>query len=128
MGEYNNLMANNNVSKMGDPKQTVWQEIVNFIPKLLIWAAYITLAVVAKIAFDSRFVKLSAKQIAIKIILSVFVGVLAAILCETLHWNTWGKVIVPVSTLIGEGIVGYIISNWEKVANLFLSIFIKSKS
>lgn len=100
---------------MGDTKTTLWNEIVQGVGKGLVWIAYISIGVIAKLAFDSRSNKLTTRQIIIKTVLSIFVGVLAAIVCENLHYDMWGKVIVPVSTLIGEGVIVYVMSNWKKI-------------
>lgn len=103
---------------MGDNHQpTTWQEIVQGLTKGLVWLGYISIGVMAKLAFDSRKAQLTKKQIVVKSILSIFTGYLAAVLCEQYGYIQWAKVIVPVSTLLGEGIVMYIMTNWKKWAN-----------
>jgi hypothetical protein len=109
---------------MGDSKTTLWNEIGQGFGKLLIWAAYIAMAVLAKIAADSRVARLTRRDIIIKTILSVFVGVLAAIACENFGYRESGKIIVPVATLLGEGIVVYVMTNWRRlIAKLMPNLF-----
>lgn len=99
---------------MGDPQTTFWHEISQFFGKAALWVGYITLGVMAKLAFDSRTNRLSRRQIIIKAVLSIFAGYLAAVCCEAFGYSSLGKIIVPVSTLCGEGIVVYIMTNWDK--------------
>jgi hypothetical protein len=73
------------------------------------------MGVMAKLAFDSRTQTLNTRQIIIKTVLSIFVGILTAILCENNGMEKLGKVLVPVATLIGEGIVVWIMNNWRNV-------------
>lgn len=100
---------------MGDPKTTVWQEFWQGALKLGTWFVYISIAVIAKLAADSRVAKLTKRDIVIKTVLSVFAGVIAAIICENTGYQKWGKVIVPVATLLGEGMVVYIMTNWRRL-------------
>jgi hypothetical protein len=74
----------------------------------------------AKLAFDSRKAQLTKKQIIVKSVLSIFTGYLAAVICEQYGYTQWAKVIVPVATLLGEGIVMYSMTNWKKWLNKLL--------
>jgi len=105
---------------MGNPQTTLWQEVTQGLAKIFIWCAYILLGVLTKIAFDSRVQRLTTKQIAVKVTLSIFAGVIAATICENTGNQRWGKVIVPVATLIGEGLTGYVMANWKKIASRLL--------
>lgn len=98
-------------------KTTLWQEVTQGAGKVLTWILLITLSVIAKLAADSRVAKLTRRDIIIKTILSVFVGVVAAIACESFSIEEWGKVIVPVSTLLGESIIIYTMANWTIILN-----------
>lgn len=100
---------------MGDTKTTIWNEIGQGFGKMLIWIAYISMAVIAKIAADSRVARLTRRDIIVKTVLSVFVGVMAAVICENFGYQKSGKIIVPVSTLLGEGIVVYVMTNWRRL-------------
>lgn len=112
---------------MGDTKQQA-QEWSQGLAKAAIWLFYITVGVVAKLAFDSRNSKLTWKAIAIKSILSIFVGFIAAIFCENFGYRDWGKVIVPVSTLLGEALIVWAMTNWYGVlSRAFPRIFPKNK-
>lgn len=100
---------------MGEPKEKLndvefWQGIY----KGLIYAGYIILGALAKIAFDSRIKPLTKREVMVKFILSVFAGILAWRLCAVTNRMEFGQVIVPVATLLGEGIVTYIMTNWRK--------------
>lgn len=111
---------------MADPQHSVWQEITQGLGKGLIWVGYITLGVMAKLAFDSRNERLTKKQIVVKSVLSIFCGYLAAVVCENTHYSNWAKVIVPVSTLLGEGLVLYIMTNWRRFIDKFLPTWMQS--
>jgi len=113
---------------MGDPQNsTWWQEIIQGLAKGLVWLMYITIGVMAKLAFDSRNNQLTRKQIIVKSVLSIFCGYLAAVLCENLHYGNWAKVVVPVSTLMGEALVMYFMSNWKQFISRFIPGFFQSK-
>lgn len=105
---------------MGDEKVTLWNEFTQGMIKAAIWFGYITIGVVAKLAFDSRNNVLSRKDIIIKTVFSIFIGYLSAYICEKTGNLRWIGVIVPVSTLLGEGIVLYIMSNWKTILNKIL--------
>jgi hypothetical protein len=112
---------------MGDPQNhTWWEEIIQAFGKGIVWFFYITIGVLAKLAFDSRNNKLTRKQIIVKSVLSIFCGYLSAVLCENFNYTQWAKIVVPVSTLLGEGIVLYIMTNWKKFVNKFLPPFLQS--
>lgn len=119
-------MANIYDNKMGDPKQTLWQEITQGIGKIMMFLSYIAIGTIAKIAFDSRTNKLTWKQIGIKSALSICAGAIASVMCQKWGFEKWAMLIVPTSTLIGEGLFGYVISHWEAVADKFLAIFVKT--
>jgi len=120
-------MANNKFNTMGDPKITIWEELSQGFSKALIWLSYISIGVMAKLAFDSRLHTLTKKQIIIKTVLSVFVGYIAAVICETAHYTSWIKIVAPVSTLLGESIVVYTMTNWRQWANDFLPKWFRPK-
>jgi len=99
---------------MGDEKVTLWQEIQQGALKALIWGGYISIGVFAKLAFDSRNNVLSRRQVIVKTILSIFIGYLSAYICEKTGQLKWIGVIVPVCTLLGEGIVLHIMNNYKQ--------------
>lgn len=111
---------------MGDPQNsTWWQEILQGLAKGLIWFFYISIGVIAKLAFDSRTTQLTKKQIIVKSVLSIFCGYVAAVVCENMNYKEWGKVIIPVATLLGEGIVMYIMNNWKEFVNKLIPPFFR---
>lgn len=113
---------------MGEPKQTVVQEFMQFIEKGLTWLIYIAIGVMAKLAFDSRSSQLSRRQIIVKAVLSIFVGYMAAVVCEIYHYNRWAKLAVPVATLLGEGIVVYLMSNWKTMLSKIMPAWFITKT
>lgn len=98
-------------------KTKLWEELTQGAGKVLMWVSLISLSVIAKLAADSRVARLRRRDIIIKTVLSVFVGVVAAIACEAFNLVQWGKVIVPVATLLGESIIIYTMANWAIVLN-----------
>lgn len=112
---------------MGDNHQpTTWQEIIQGLSKALVWLVYISIGVLAKLAFDSRKTQLSKKEIIVKSVLSIFCGYIAAVACEQFGYENWAKLVVPVSTLLGEGIVMYVMTNWRKWLNKILPPILQS--
>jgi hypothetical protein len=105
---------------MGDPQTTFWQEAQIFLTKALGWLVWITIGVAAKLAFDSRAKQLTKRDVIIKSILSIFCGYLAAVLCDKYGYEEWGKIVVPVATLLGEGVIMYVMTNWKKWIDPFL--------
>lgn len=107
----------NNDITMGDIKQQaaeIWQGLGKAITTILL----ILLSVMAKLAADSRIQRLTRRDIIIKTVLSVFVGALASIICEVLK-TKWGRVVVPVCTLLGESMVVYVMTNWKPIAEKY---------
>lgn len=113
------LQTKTNTKGMGDNYQQK-SEIAQAVAKWLGYFFYITLGVMAKLAFDSRVNTLSKKQVVIKAVLSIFVGILAANLCEFGHYEKASKIIVPTATILGESIISYLMTNWKVIANKFL--------
>lgn len=111
---------------MGDPKITLWEELGQGLQKIIIWMAYISIGVVTKIAVDSRANSLTWRQIFVKSVLSIFAGVMAAVFCENTGYVKWAKLIVPVSTLLGEAIVLYLMHNWKQIANKVLPAYFQN--
>ena len=112
---------------MGDPKITVWQEFQQGLLKALIWLGYISIGVMAKLAFDSRTQTLTRRQVIVKTVLSIFVGYLSAYICEQTGHLKFIGVIVPVCTLLGEAIVLYAMHNWRQIANKVLPAWFQEK-
>lgn len=104
-----------------------WFEVKQFLMKIGVYACYIGIAVMAKIAVDSRTVKLTKREIIIKVVLSVFIGVLAATLCESSkNYQEYSKIIVPVSTLLGESLVVWLITNGKTIIIKILESIFKN--
>jgi hypothetical protein len=112
---------------MGDVKTTVWQEVTQGLGKFLTWGIYILFGVMAKLAFDSRNQILTRKQVVIKTVLSMFSGFMSAVICEHTGRENWIKIVAPVSTLLGESLVVYVMSNWNDWAYRFLPTWFKKK-
>lgn len=101
---------------MGDKYEAnTWSEIMQGLGKGLAWLFYIIMGVMAKLAFDSRVTVLTRQQIIVKTVLSVFVGYLAAAICEWRGYTELAKVVVPVFTLLGESLVSYFMTHWKKL-------------
>lgn len=121
---------------MGNP-QTWWQqsfqEIIQFLSKILVFVWYITVGVVIKIALDSRTQKLTKRQIWIKVAISVAMGYLSLQVCVLFRYLQLAGLIVPICTLLGESIAIWLMANWENIMTKFFpgwfsSIFYKSKN
>ena len=100
---------------MGD-KNTIVNEFIQGFEKALIWLAYITVGVLAKLAFDSRNEHLTRRQIVIKVTLSIFAGYMASVACEATGYTKFAGLIVPVATLLGEGFIVYLMKHWQQLA------------
>jgi len=108
---------------MGDTQNSnFWSEIIQGLGKGLVWLGYICIGVMAKLAFDSRSNTLTKKEVIVKSILSIFCGYIAAVSCENMNYAGWAKIIVPVSTLLGEGLVMWIMTNWKQFLNKYFRI------
>lgn len=118
VGRLPNTHSHNTIGKMGDIRQPA-TEIWQGLGKIATWVILILLSVMAKLAADSRVQRLTKRDIVIKTVLSIFVGVVAAIICESLR-TKWGKVIVPVSTLLGESVIVYVMTNWQSFLSKLL--------
>ena len=98
---------------------TFWQEIMQGAGKFITWFAYISIGVLAKLAFDSRNAKLTKKNIIVKTVLSIFCGFIAAQVCENFGYDSYIGIISPVATLLGESIIVYVMTNWKAVTFKF---------
>lgn len=105
---------------MGDPKTNEGQEVVQWLAKAAMWLAYMAIGVIGKIAFDSRNSILTSRAIIVKSILSVTVGAMSGLACEMMHHESWEKLIIPVSTLLGESILVYFMTKWKFVLEKYI--------
>jgi len=98
---------------MADPQHGFWHEVTQFLSKAFIYLFYISIGVIAKLAFEAQTIIMTNRQKIITVILSVFAGYLAAAICEWQNAQNVAKVVVPVATLLGDSLVKYIITNWK---------------
>lgn len=106
---------------MGDPKTTnEGQELVQWLAKAAMWLGYMAIGVIGKLAFDSRNSVLTSRAIILKSILSVTVGAMSGLACEALGHESWEKLIIPVSTLLGESFLVYMMTKWKVALEKYL--------
>lgn len=110
---------------MGD--KGIINEVLQGLEKALVWVAYIAVGVLAKLAFDSRNEHLTRRQIVIKVVLSIFAGYMASIACDAFNYQKFAGLVVPVVTLLGEGVIVHIMKYWRTYAVRFLPWFFKKK-
>lgn len=108
---------------MGDPQ--VWQEIKQGLMKAAIYVCYGGIAVVAKLAIDSRGKPLSKREIAAKVALSIFGGVMCGTLCNKLGYKEWDLIATATGTYLGESLLLFVMTNWVKWADKLLPPFLK---
>ena len=96
---------------MGDTKTTIWQDVVQAIPKFMMAAAYIAIGLIAKFAIDSRTQKLTKTQLWGKGSISFLVGFISFMTCKALGKIEWAGVVTPASTMLGETIAVYIFTH-----------------
>ena len=104
---------------MGDPK-TQATEWTQGLAKAMMWLAYMAIGVVGKLAFDSRNSILTSRAIIVKSILSVVVGAMSGLACEAFNHPGWEKLVIPVSTLLGESILVYVMTKWKDVIEKYV--------
>lgn len=102
-------------------------EITQGLEKALVWILYITAGVLAKLAFDSRNEQLTKKQIVVKVALSIFAGYMASVACETFNYQKFAGLVVPVVTLLGEGVIVHLMKHWRAYATKLLPWLNKKK-
>lgn len=96
-------------------KHNFWDEVAEFLAKNVGLIISILMGTAVKIAIDSRSKKLSKKDIAIKVVLSFFVGYLTAVYLESHNMEDKVKFVVPIATLIGESLVIWFMQNSKKI-------------
>lgn len=104
---------------MGDPK-TQGTDIVQALAKAAMWISYMAVGVIGKLAFDSRNSILTARAIILKTVLSVVIGIISGLACEALGHEAWEKLIIPVSTLLGESLLVYVMTKWKTALERFV--------
>lgn len=101
-----------------------WDEVGEFFVKNLALILSLMAGTAAKIALDSRTRRLSKRDVAIKVVLSFFVGYLGSIYMDSHGLQVQAKWGVPLITLLGESIVMWIMGNSKKIFNAaLLAIF-----
>lgn len=110
---------------MGDPNTSLSQEIQIAFSKALGWLVWVTIGVAAKLALESRTKKLSWKEILIIVIISVFVGYVSFKIINKTGYEDWGGVIVPVCTLLGQSLINFFLTNWERWLDKLLPPLLK---
>jgi hypothetical protein len=98
---------------MGDPQTNIWQELNVALTKALGWLIWVTIGVAAKLAFESRTKKLSWREIIVIVVISVFSGYIANAVCNKTGYRDWSGVVVPISTLLGQSLMNWVMVNWK---------------
>lgn len=106
---------------------TVWEEIGQFFLKNITLLTALCLGTAAKIAIDSRVKKLSKREIAIKVVLSFFMGYTGSIYMTTHGWAEQAKWAVPLITLLGESIVMWIMGHSRRIIETIIVSYFPSK-
>lgn len=102
---------------MGDEKQP---DLIQGLAKVAMWISYMAIGVIGKLAFDSRNSVLTARAIILKSVLSVTVGAMSGLACEAFNHAAWEKLIIPVSTLLGESLLVYVMTKWKLVIEKYI--------
>ncbi len=93
---------------MGDTKTNdFWQTVGKFAMAV----GYISLGVIAKLAIDSREVKLTTGQIVFKICIMLPMGFCSFMACFATNRVMWAGVVTPITTMLGEPIALWILKN-----------------
>jgi len=108
---------------MGDVQ--AWAEIKQAVIKAATYVCYGGIAIVAKVAMDSRNKTLSKKEIAAKVALSIFGGVMCGTICNRLGYKEWDLIVTATGTYLGESILLFVMTNWGKWADKLLPPFLK---
>lgn len=100
---------------MADDKK----EIAETLAKVLMAVGSIGMALIAKIAFDSRNNALTWKAIIVKSVMGIFAGFITTVyLIPRANIYLIGAV-VPVATLLGESLMIWLMTNWKSVLSRY---------
>lgn len=108
LGIFINVRFNYNA--MGEQPNTRY-DFWETVGKVLMAAGYITLGVIAKLAIDSRQVKLTRWQIIFKIAIMLPIGFCSFMACYATNRVLWAGVVTPISTMLGEPVALWILNN-----------------
>lgn len=98
---------------MADDKK----ELAETLAKVLMAVGSIGMALIAKIAFDSRNNELTWKAILVKSVMGIFAGFITTVyMIPRANIYLIGAV-VPVATLLGESLMIWLMTNWKSVLN-----------
>lgn len=110
------------------PEHQEWYSFLIKSGTWLISAISIMIGVVGKICYELAIKrKLSILQWVGVAGVSVFVGYITAVWCNSNDLESQGYVIVPVSTLFGERIVIYLTANYQRILSGLFELFMKKK-
>lgn len=104
---------------MGDPKTQEWWQGIG---KGLLYIVWVSIGVAVSIAMEAEQVIMSRKRVIIRVVFSVCAGAIASFACMGLKLNGgYSAVIVPCSTIVGQEFFRWLMKNWDKLLNRFLS-------
>lgn len=87
-------------------KATIWDEIVTGLSKVWTWGLYILLGIMGKFSYDALSGRKMSFLLSLAIAgLSVFVGIIVALICIQYEMVKAGAIIVPIATLLSEKLV-----------------------
>lgn len=106
----------------------VLSDFITLLTKGWVYIAGVAAGVVAKVSTELLMKrKLSFMQWLAIVGVSVFFGYLSAVWCDGNGWQTQGRYIVPLCTLMGEKIMIYLSANYRRIGDAILSIFTKKQ-
>jgi len=95
--------------------KNIANEIGEFVVKNMALLLSLLIGITAKLAIDSKTKKLTKKDVIIKVVLSVFLGYVVGSWLESHGRGNEVKIYVPIATLMGESLVGWMIQNASRI-------------
>lgn len=96
------------------------ETVVSFFYDALIFLFQIFLGVGAKLAIESRKRSITLRNVATSFVIACLVGYVTDSFCTSRGWDSFRGVAVPVSALISEGLVKYILENASSILDTLI--------
>jgi len=109
-------------------KLDVGTEIIKFFLTIYHYVLAISIGIFGKIGLEAMLKKrYSLTQWAGIVLISIFFGYLASILCENYDWQRAQHWLPSIATMFGQNIALYVTANYTRIFSALVDVFVRGR-
>ena len=109
-------------------KIDIWHDILKFFISVGSYFSAILVGLFGKIGLEAILKKqYTVMQWFGIVLISVFFGYLASILCENYNWENSKHWLPSVATMFGQNIALYVSANYVRIGNALVEVFVRGR-